>query len=159
MHITENLTTRGSWEENVLRESWGTVKGLSPSPSLSWTKSLFVLGVSSWFFCTCNFQGSSKRKSSKKWPYGSQHIKHQWAPDGKLQEWQSGQLVGSLPQRQNAIFWQPSCRNRKVIILLLTKKIHTKTSVNFKNLTAWKGGRQGAWKQQEARYRGINRKM
>lgn len=121
MQITENLRAWGSREENVLRGIWGRAKGLSTPLSFSRTKSLFVLGVSSWFFSICNFQGSSKRKSSEKWPYGSQHIEHQWAPDGKLQAWQSGQLVSSLPQRQNAIFWQPSCRNGKVIILLLTK--------------------------------------
>lgn len=110
MHITESRRTGDSWKENVSGGSRGAAEGLSPSLFLSWTKSPFVLGVSSWSFSTCNFQGSSKKKSRERRPYGFQHIKHQWAPDGKMQWWQNGQLVVSLPRRQNAIFWRPCCR-------------------------------------------------
>lgn len=159
MHITESLMTGCSWKENVLRGSWGTAEGLSPSLFLSWTKTLFVPGVSSWPFSTCNIQGSSKRKSRERRPYGFQHIEHQWAPDGKPQQWQNGQLVVSLLRRQNAIFWQPSCREQKSDYSATDEKNTYEDTCKFLKTGSLQGWKARCFKAQEARYRGIKSKM
>lgn len=146
MHTTENLKARGIWEENILRGKWGTVKGLSPSLPLSWTKSLIVLGVSSCFFPTCSFQGSSKRKSSTKWPYGSSTPSSSKLPMASCRH---GKVASSwvLCHRDKMQFsGSPAAGTEKWLFCYWQKIKHMKTCANFKNLAAWKQGRQWAWK-------------
>lgn len=135
---------------------WGRVKGLSPPPSFSWTKPLFVLGVSSWFAA---FRGAARGRAAR-----SGHMAPSTSSISELPmaSCRDGKVASSwlLCHRDKMQYsGSPAAGTEKWLFCHWQKLVHMKMCANFKNLTAWKQGRQETWKQQEARYRRIKRKM